>query len=51
MHALDGSATGIIHALEGGIPFESDGSAAGNTRLTGNAAGGCARQHAPSARR
>ena len=25
MHALDGSAAGVIHALEGCIPFEGDG--------------------------
>ena len=30
MDALDGTTRGIIHALEGGIPFQSDGGAAGN---------------------
>ena len=25
MHALEGSAAGVIHALEGCIPFEGDG--------------------------
>ncbi len=25
MHAFDGTATGVVHALEGGIPFEGDG--------------------------
>ena len=40
MDALDGSAAGVIEALEGGIPFEGDGSAAGHAGLTGNTAGG-----------
>ena len=40
MYAFDGTATGVVHAFEGGIPFEGDGGAAGDGSLGGNALGG-----------
>ena len=40
MHALDGTARGIVQVTEGGIPFEGDSGAAGHAGLGGNAAGG-----------
>ena len=30
MYAFDGTATGVVHAFEGGIPFEGDGGTAGD---------------------
>ena len=39
MHTFDSTSTGVIHAFEGGIPFEGDGGAAGYTGLAGNATG------------
>jgi len=40
VHALDGTARGIVHVTEGGIPFEGGSGAAGHAGLGGNAAGG-----------
>ena len=40
MHALNRSTRGVIHALEGSIPFESDGSRTGNAGFAGHTLGG-----------
>ena len=40
MHTLDGTATGVVHVAEGGIPLEGDGCRAGYAGLGGYAAGG-----------
>ena len=40
MYAFDGTATGVVHAFEGGIPFEGDGGAAGHGGFGGYTHGG-----------
>ena len=45
MHAFHSSAAGVIHVLEGSIPFESDSCGAGDRGLLVNASGcGVARE-------
>ena len=40
VYAFHGTAAGIVHVLEGGIPLEGDGGGAGYAGLAGHAAGG-----------
>ena len=40
MDTLDGTATGVVHAFEGGIPFEGNGGATGHGGFGANTTGG-----------
>ena len=36
VHAFDGTAAGVVHAFEGGIPFECDGGTTGHGGFGGD---------------
>ncbi len=44
VYAFDGTATGVVHASEGGIPFEGDGGTAGHGGFRRDGAGGRVRR-------